>query len=80
VSCDQVHACHYNLRTGTVTDLRLGQWYPSPFAARQAQGTLVERTPQDSVVVARLPVVRRPAAIPPRQAEQLGLFIESQSA
>ena len=46
------YACHYNLRTGTVTDLRLGQWYPSPFAARQAQGTLVERTPQDSVVVA----------------------------
>ena len=42
------YACHYNLRTGTVTHLRLGQWYPSPFAARQAQGALLERTPQDS--------------------------------
>src|SRR5262249_18668123 len=49
------YACHYNLRTGTVSHLRLGHWYPSPFAARQAQGTLVERTPQDSVVVARPP-------------------------
>jgi transposase InsO family protein len=71
------YTCHYNLRTDTVTDLRLGQWYPSPFAARQAQGTLVERSPQDSVVVARLPVVRRPAASP---VEQLGLFIAPQSA
>ncbi len=40
--------CHYDLRTRQVTHLRLGQWYPSPFAARQAQGALLERTPQDS--------------------------------
>ena len=73
------YACHYNLRTGTVSHLRLGHWYPSPFAARQAQGTLVERTPQDSVVVARPPAMRRPAASP-IQAEQLGLFIVPQSA
>jgi hypothetical protein len=66
------YACHYNLRTGTVTRLRLGQWYPSPFAARQAPGTLVERTPQDSVVV-RPPAVRCPAAAS-RGTEQLGLF------
>jgi len=73
------YACHYNRRTGTVSHLRLGHWYPSPFAARQAQGTLVERTPQDSVVVTRPPAVRRPAASP-LQAEQLGLFIALQSA
>jgi transposase InsO family protein len=73
------YACHYNLRTGTVTHLRLGQWYPSPFAARQAQGLLVERTPQDSVVVARPPAARR-AAVSPRRDEQLGLFRTPQSA
>jgi len=73
------YACHYNRRTGTVSHLRLGHWYPSPFAARQAQGTLVERTPQDSVVVTRPLAVRRPAASP-LQAEQLGLFIALQSA
>ena len=63
------YACHYDLRTGTVTRLRLGQWYPSPFAARQAQGTLLERTPQDSMIVSRPPAVRRSAAYP-LQAEQ----------
>lgn len=34
------YACHADLRAGTVTRLRLGPWYPSPFAAAQAQGTL----------------------------------------
>jgi len=70
---------HYDLRTGKVTRLRLGQWYPSPFAARQAQGALLERPPQDSVVVSRPPSVRRHAAGPIR-AEQLGLFAEPQIA
>jgi hypothetical protein len=68
------YTCHYDLRTGTVTRLRLGQWYPSPFAARQAQGALLERTPQDSVIVVRPPAVRQPAAGPGRAA-QLRLFV-----
>jgi transposase InsO family protein len=55
------YSCHYDLRTGMVTRLRLGQWYPSPFAVRQAQGALLERTPQDSVIVSRPPSVRRQA-------------------
>jgi transposase InsO family protein len=73
------YACHYDLRTGTVTRLRLGHWYPSPFAAQQAQGALLERTPQDSMIVSRPPAVRRPAAASLR-AEQLGLFAAPQSA
>jgi len=73
------YTCHYDLRTGTVTRLRLGQWYSSPFAARQAQGTLLERTPQDSVIVARPPAVRRPV-LGPGRAEQLRLFPRAQSA
>ena len=71
--CDQVlladYLCHYDQRTGQVTNLRIGQWYPSPFAACQAQGSLLERTPQDSVVLYRPPSVRRQAALPLR-AEQ----------
>ncbi|MGE3542047.1 MAG: helix-turn-helix domain-containing protein [Candidatus Tectimicrobiota bacterium] len=67
------YTCHYHRPTGRVTDLRLGQWYPSAFAARQAQGTLVERTPQDSVVVQRPPAAHRPAGAS-SNAEQLGLF------
>jgi len=73
------YSCHYDLRTGTVTRLRLGQWYPSPFAARQAQGALLERTPQDSMIVSRPPAVRRPA-MERLRAKQLGLFAAPQSA
>jgi hypothetical protein len=73
------YACHYDLRTGQVTRLRLGQWSPSPFAARQAQGALLERTPQDSRIVVRPPTVRRPASSSV-QAEQLGLLAASQIA
>jgi Homeodomain-like domain/Integrase core domain len=73
------YACHYDLRTGQVTRLRLGQWYPSPFAARQAQGALLERTPQDSMIVARPPAVRRHVASR-RRVEQLRLFARFQSA
>jgi hypothetical protein len=73
------YTCHYNLRTGLVTALRLGHWYPSPFAARQAQGTLIERTPQDAVVVVRPPAVRYTAAVS-RGTEQLGLFRTPHSA
>jgi transposase InsO family protein len=73
------YACHYDLRSGTVTRLRLGQWYPSPFAAAQAQGTLLERTPQDARIVVRPPAGRRPAGGVLR-VEQLGLFAAPQSA
>jgi hypothetical protein len=73
------YACHYDLRTGQGTRLRLGQWYPSPCAARQAQGALLERTPQDARSVSRPLAVRRPTAAPWR-AEQLGLFAAPQSA
>jgi len=62
-----------------VTRLGLGQWYPSPFAARQAQGVLLERTPQDSRIVVRPPTLRR-SAVSSAQAEQLGLLAASQSA
>lgn len=67
------YTCHDDLRTGTVTRLRLGQGYPRPFAARQAQGALRERPPQDSVIVVRPPAVRLPAA-GPGPAEQVRLF------
>jgi hypothetical protein len=66
------YTCHDDRRSGTVTRLRFGHWYPSPFAAAQAQSILVERTPQDSQIVAR-PPARRPAAGPVR-GKQLGLF------
>src|SRR4029453_10872280 len=73
------YPCHYDLRTGMVTRLRLGQWYPSPLAARQGQGALLERTAQDSVIVSRPPSVRRQAGGSSR-VEQLGLFAAPQSA
>ena len=73
------YSCHYDLRTGMVSCLRLGQWYPSPFAARQAQGVLLERTPQDSLIVSRPPAVRQPV-MGRLRAEQLGLFAAPQSA
>jgi transposase InsO family protein len=73
------YTCHYDLRSGTVTRLRLGHWYPSPFAAAQAQSILVERTPQDSQIVARPPAQRRPAEGPVWD-EQLGLFAALHSA
>jgi hypothetical protein len=71
------YTCHYDLRTGTVTRLHLGQRYPSPFTA--GQGTLLERTPQDSLIVVRPPSRRRPATAAV-QAEQLGLFAGLQTA
>jgi len=47
--------------------------YPSPFAARQAQGSLLERNPRDSMVVYRPKSLMRQATLPFR-AEQLWLF------
>ena len=72
--------CHYDLRTGQVTHLRLGQWYPSPFAARQAQGALLERTPQDSMVRVASPLLCGGPTASPLRAEQLGLFAQPQIA
>jgi hypothetical protein len=65
--------CHYDLREGKVTDIRISQFYPSPFAARQEQGALIERNPLESVVVYRPKSLRRQAALP-CCAEQLWLF------
>jgi transposase InsO family protein len=65
--------CHYDLREGKVKDIRVGQFYPSPFASRQEQGSLIERNPLESVVVYRPKSLRRQAALPSR-AEQLWLF------
>jgi transposase InsO family protein len=71
--------CHYDLREGKVTDLRVSRFYPSPFAARQQQGSLFERNPLESVVVYRPQAVRRQAVLPLR-TEQLWLFQRLQSA
>jgi transposase InsO family protein len=75
--CEQVlvaeYHCHYDLREGKVKDIRISQFYPSPFAARQEQGALIERNPLESVVVYRPKSLRRQAARP-LCAEQLWLF------
>src|SRR5215510_6134258 len=65
--------CHYDLREGKVTDIRVSQFYPSPFASCQEQGSLIERNPLESRVVYRPKSLRRQAALPLR-AEQLWLF------
>jgi transposase InsO family protein len=65
--------CHYDLREGKVTDIRVSQFYPSPFASRQEQGSLIERNPLESMVVYRPKSLRRQAALPLR-VEQLWLF------
>ena len=67
------YPCHYDLREGQVTDIRVSQFYPSPFASRQEQGSLIERNPLESMVVYRPKSLRRQAALP-LQAEQLWLF------
>jgi transposase InsO family protein len=69
--------CHYDLREGKVTDIRVSQFYPSPFASRQEQGSLLERNPLESVVVYRPKSLRRQAALPVRAA-QLWLFARVQ--
>ena len=65
--------CHYDLREGKVTDIRVSQFYPSPFASRLEQDSLIERNPRESVVVYRPKSLRRSAALSV-QAEQLWLF------
>ena len=69
--------CHYDQREGKVTDIRVSQFYPSPFASRQEQGSLIERHPLESVVVYRPKSLRRQAALPVRAA-QLWLFARVQ--
>lgn len=71
--------CHYDLREGKVTDLRVSRFYPSPFASRPQQGSLLERNPLESVVVYRPKASIRQAAFPLR-AEQLWLFERLQIA
>jgi len=53
--------------------------YPSPFAARQNQGSLIERNPLESVVVYRPKPLMRQASLSFR-AEQLWLFEQVQIA
>ncbi len=65
--------CHYDLRAGKVKDIRVDRFYPSPFASRQAQGSLLERNPLESVVVYRPKSLMRHASLP-LHAEQLWLF------
>jgi len=71
--------CHYDLRAGKVTDIRVSQFYPSPFTSRQEQGSLIERNPRESMVVYRPQSLLRQAALPLR-AEQLWLFERSRLA
>ena len=65
--------CHYDLRAGKVKDIRVDRFYPSPFASCQAQGSLLERNPLESVVVYRPKSLMRHASLP-LHAEQLWLF------
>ena len=71
--------CHYDLRAGKVKDIRVDQFYPSPFASRQEQGSLIEFNPLESVVAYRPKSLMRRAALPFR-AEQLWLFERLQIA
>lgn len=65
--------CHYDLREGKVKAIRVDRFYPSPFASRQEQGSLIELNPLESVVVYRPKSLMRRASLPFR-AEQLWLF------
>ena len=65
--------CRYDLRERQVKDIRIGRFYPSPFASRQQQGSLIDLNPSDSVVVYRPQSLMRRASRPFR-AEQLWLF------
>jgi hypothetical protein len=70
---------HDDRREGKVQDLRVSRLYPSPFASRQQQGSLIERNPRESVVVYRPKALIRQAARPWR-AEPLWLFQRLQIA
>ena len=63
--------CHYDLRTGKVTDIRDGNFYPTRFASDPHQASLIPFNPQESLVLYR-PAWRRRAF--PGPVEQLGLF------
>ena len=71
--------CHFDLRERKVKDIRIGRFYPSPFASRQKQGALLEFNPLDSVVVYRPRSVMRQVWLP-FPAEQLWLFEQVQTA
>jgi hypothetical protein len=64
---------HDDRRTGKVTDIRDGTFYPTRFASCPQQGSLIPFTPQASLVLYRPPWRRRAC---PGPAEQLGLLAE----
>jgi transposase InsO family protein len=65
--------CRYDLRERKVKDIRVGRFYPSPFAARQQQGSLIALNPQESFVLYRPRPLLRQARLP-FPAQQLWLF------
>jgi hypothetical protein len=67
------YQCRYDLREGKVQDIRDGHFYPSPFALRQEQGSLIELNPLDSVILYRPKSLLRQASLP-FGVEQLWLF------
>jgi transposase InsO family protein len=67
------YQCRYDLREGKVKDIRDGHFYPSPFALRQEQGSLIELNPLDSVILYRPKSLLRQASLR-FGVEQLWLF------
>lgn len=65
------YQCRYDPRQGRVADLRLDQLAPTRFPS--PQGTLIARTPHDSLILYRPQPGRRPGP-PADPAQQLGLF------
>jgi hypothetical protein len=63
--------CHYDLRHGTVTDIRDGSFYPTRFAS--PQGALIPLNPQESLVLYRPKSWSRQPSLP-FPAQQLWLF------
>ncbi len=63
--------CHYDLRHGTVTDIRDGSFYPTRFAS--PQGALIPLNPQESLVLYRPRSWSRQPSLP-LPAQQLWLF------
>ena len=71
------YPCHYDLRHGTVTDIRDGSFYPTRFAS--PQGALIPLNPQESLVLYRPKSWSRQPSLP-FPAQQLWLFERVQMA
>ena len=69
--------CHYDLRSGTVTDIRDGSFAPTRFAS--PQGALLPFNPQECCVVYR-PQARSHRPALPCPAQQLWLFAGGKTA